>query len=112
MITVAAPQNLSKNSTDMKIERELNEKIVQTLRQFKVHQIEVLVLGAFGCGVFKNSPKLVAQLFKKNLESDEFNHYFKKIIFSTYLPNYTEFKPLMNANEEQKLELLKKNLIA
>ena len=112
VITVAAPQNLSQNSTDMKIKRELNEKIVQTLRQFKVHQIEVLVLGAFGCGVFKNSPKLVAQLFQKNLESDEFKHYFKKIIFSTYLPNYTEFKPLMNANEEQNLELLKKNLIA
>jgi len=41
---------------------------------------EVLILGAYGCGKANNSPSLVAKAFKRLL--NEYNGYFKEIIFS------------------------------
>ncbi len=54
-----------------------------------------LVLGAWGCGVFKNSPEVVAQLFKEALEQ-EFHNRFKYVIFavldkSNKAESYTAF---------------------
>lgn len=40
---------------------------------------EILIVGAWGCGVFGLSPKITAQLFKENIQSTGFN---KKVIFS------------------------------
>ena len=31
-------------------------------------KMEVLLLGAWGCGVFRNDPNLIAKLFKEQLE--------------------------------------------
>ena len=41
-----------------------------------------LVLGAFGCGAFKNPPKHVAKLFHEVMEEAEFKNRFKKIAFA------------------------------
>jgi uncharacterized protein (TIGR02452 family) len=49
-----------------------------------LHQQEVLVLGAFGCGVFKNEPKDIANLFKHVLQEKRFKTSFKKIVFAVY----------------------------
>ena len=38
--------------------------------------VEVLILGAFGCGAFKNDPYIVAKAFKENIES---NRYFQTL---------------------------------
>jgi len=40
-----------------------------------------LVLSAFGCGVFKNDPQLVASLFKKILD-DGFASLYNKVVFA------------------------------
>ena len=41
-----------------------------------------LVLGALGCGAFKNPPKHVAILFKEVLKEDEFSRVFEEICFA------------------------------
>ena len=54
----------------------------------------VLVLGAFGCGAFRNPPAVVAQAYKEILP--EFEGYFKLVEFAVYCPpehpeNYNMF---------------------
>lgn len=44
------------------------------------NQEKILILGAFGCGVFGNNPFEVAKIFKELLETKEYN--FEKIIFA------------------------------
>lgn len=41
-----------------------------------------LVLGALGCGAFKNPPSHVAKLFKEVLEESEFTGAFEEICFA------------------------------
>jgi uncharacterized protein (TIGR02452 family) len=43
-----------------------------------------LVLGAWGCGVFKNDPKEIAAEFHYCLNSTEFKNYFEEICFPIY----------------------------
>ena len=59
---------------------------------------DILVLGAFGCGAFKNNPEVVARAYKTALQ--EFPKVFKKIDFAVYCPptgsrNYEVFKAVM-----------------
>lgn len=44
--------------------------------------IRYLVLGAWGCGVFRNDPRLVAQIFMNLLMSADWRGRFSKVIFS------------------------------
>ena len=41
-----------------------------------------LVLGAFGCGAFRNDPEVISKLFKEVLHSDEFCGAFKEVVFA------------------------------
>lgn len=55
---------------------------------------DILVLGAFGCGAFRNDPWVVARAYKTALQ--EFPRVFKKIEFAVYCPpggsmNYEAF---------------------
>jgi uncharacterized protein (TIGR02452 family) len=43
--------------------------------------MRVLLLGALGCGAFKNPPKHTAELFKEVLSEPEFKNVFKRVIF-------------------------------
>lgn len=59
---------------------------------------EILVLGAFGCGVFQNDPYVVAQAYKNILP--EFSGRFVKVEFAVYcspqdLKNYETFRAVM-----------------
>lgn len=42
---------------------------------------ETLILGALGCGVFKNDPKEIAELFKKHLHG-KYKNKFKRVVFA------------------------------
>lgn len=46
------------------------------------HGADALVLGAFGCGAFKNPPEEVATIFKDVLAEEEFKDRFKIVTFS------------------------------
>ena len=45
---------------------------------------DTLVLGAFGCGVFKNSVSQVGELFGLVLRKEGYARYFKHIVFAIY----------------------------
>ncbi|WP_294240235.1 TIGR02452 family protein [uncultured Chryseobacterium sp.] len=42
---------------------------------------ETLILGAWGCGVFKNDPVEIAELFKKHLQG-KYKNKFKRVVFA------------------------------
>jgi len=43
---------------------------------------DTLVLGALGCGIYQNDPKVISHLFNEALESNIFKGRFKKIVFA------------------------------
>ena len=50
---------------------------------------DILVLGAFGCGAFQNSPAVVARAYAAALH--EFPKIFEKVVFAVYCaPGNTE----------------------
>lgn len=46
------------------------------------HRHDALVLGAWGCGAYKNPPRHIASLFHEVLNEKEFKNKFRKIIFA------------------------------
>lgn len=54
---------------------------------------DTLILGAWGCGVFRNNPEFVAKVFAKTLQS--YGKLYKKVVFA--LPNEDLYK-LFEAN--------------
>lgn len=62
------------------------------------HRADILVLGAFGCGVFQNNPRIVAQAYKNILP--EFDGRFSKVEFAVYCSpqdtkNYESFRTIL-----------------
>ena len=62
------------------------------------HKADILVLGAFGCGAFRNDPEVVAKAYKTALE--KFPKVFKKIEFAIDCSdeeqkNYHTFKDML-----------------
>ncbi len=67
------------------------------LRVAAEHGNETVILGAFGCGAFKNKPEIVAQAYKNILP--EFINNFKNIEFAVFCgrddTNYNVFKGIL-----------------
>lgn len=57
-------------------------KMRTILRIGLIHGHDAIVLGAFGCGAFKNPPAQIAALFKEVIEEDEFHDKYRKIVFA------------------------------
>ena len=60
---------------------------------------EVLILGAFGCGAFRNPPEIVAKVFYNVMQ--DYLCYFDTIEYAVYhtereVGNYEAFKRIMN----------------
>ena len=60
--------------------------------------VDILILGAFGCGAFQNNPEVVARAYKVALE--EFPNVFKQVEFAVYCSqnddtNYQVFKKIL-----------------
>lgn len=65
------------------------KEIIELLRATKrpgienvITWLDSLVLGAFGCGVFRLKPELVAAFFKQVLQEDEFRGKFHTVVFA------------------------------
>ncbi|KAF8455957.1 hypothetical protein BGX38DRAFT_1087728, partial [Terfezia claveryi] len=68
-------------------QRLLENKIRQTLRIAVKGGQEYVVLGALGCGAFRNPPGLVARTFLKVLEEGEWNGWFAGLVFAVMAGN-------------------------
>ena len=64
------------------IEPTMRERIENVLALAVAHHHQTVVLGAWGCGVFKNDPTNVAQWLHDALQSERFQGAFRKVIFA------------------------------
>ena len=109
VITCAAPNLREKNISKYNQEREpapdISDDELYRLHVSRARQIlnaaaangaEVVILGAFGCGAFRNKPEVVAKAYAAVVP--EYAKQFKKIEFAVYCPkgkptdNYDAFK--------------------
>lgn len=67
---------------DAELHEELTKRWRCILASGAKHEADVLILGAFGCGVFANPPELVAQAFCDAYAG--FENYFETIEFAIY----------------------------
>jgi len=95
VITCAAPR-LIEIKLDAAQLMKLQEKRIRKILTVAADKgNEVVILGAFGCGAYRNSPQIVAQAAKKVIR--DFKHQFRVIEFAVYCPsmddsNYVTFK--------------------
>ena len=104
VITMAAPCCGKDMGTDAIDDETLYEIHIQRARHMLTvaahKEVEVLILGAFGCGAFKNNPIVVAKAYSKVMK--EFSNCFKYIEFAIYSgseeknSNYEIFKAEIN----------------
>lgn len=74
----------------------MKRRIEKVLAIALEHGHDTLVLGAWGCGVFRNDPKDMAEYFREVIDT-RFNGAFKKIVFAIYSSNERFITPFMNA---------------
>lgn len=105
IITAPAPNKGAMLQHNRKEEIAETEKVLKN-RMDKVLAIalkqksETLILGAWGCGVFRNEPKDVAQLFKEII-AEKYAGAFKKIVFAVFdnsekKSNFKQFEEILN----------------
>ena len=70
-----------------KIDAVMLQRLDKILAIAVVKNYKTLLLGAWGCGVFRNNPTDVASYFKQQLcENPIYTDYFEKIVFAIYCP--------------------------
>ena len=88
VITCAAPNKSAaqkyQNVSNEENTRVLKSRIKYVLDIAKDNEVDVLILGAYGCGVFGQNPIEVAKVFKEYLNTTHKNC-FNKVIFA--IPN-------------------------
>lgn len=128
IVTVAAM-----NRPELKNRYRIADRLVEPVKEkmrtiFRIalkHGHDAIVLGAWGCGAFKNPPQHIAKLFHQVLDEPEFCNRFKKVVFAivdrrkleigqkkigNFLPFYEEFATPANivgniGRQEDKSEL-------
>lgn len=109
VLTVAAPNynefssaSVNRNIPSFIIKDKNNEvlrdRIDFVLNVLRYMKQKTIILGAFGCGVFKQHPSMVASIFKELLET-KYKNVFEKVIFA--IPkssdgNHDMFKYIFN----------------
>ena len=83
VITCAAPYfggNITIDEEELK--QVLIKRIKNILDAAVLNQVQIIILGAFGCGAFRNPPEIVAQVFYKVIYELNYRKYFKRIVFA------------------------------
>ena len=82
ILTSAAP-NLNKPKPE-NYEEIIRQRVYSQLAGFSLKKIDSIILGAWGCGAFRNDPSYIASVYKSLLEN-EFKGMFKNVVFA--IPN-------------------------
>lgn len=85
--------------TPTELETLLTYRIRRIFEVAVANENEVLILGAFGCGAFRNPPEIVAKVFYNVMQ--DYLCYFDTIEYAVYhtereMANYDAFKRIMN----------------
>ena len=88
IISSSAPNLRNEQISDNDLYNIILTRIKNIFEVALDNDIEILILGAFGCGAFSNNTLVNAKAFK--LISDEYKKYFKMIIFA--IPDENEEK--------------------
>jgi len=94
------PENLAH------VEPALMRRARLVLEIARAHQVRKLILGAWGCGVFRNDPGLVATVFAKLLQSPVyFNNVFDEVVFAVFdktphQETYRAFEAVFSSNKK------------
>ena len=109
IITCAAP-NKKAAQTYQKVPDDLcklamEDRIAAVLHTADVNQEDTLILGAFGCGVFGNDVREVAEIFRDQLEC-AFRGTFKRVVFAVLdHPSYEIMASVYPAATHQEMNL-------
>lgn len=87
VVTIAAINlNRYANYDDLQVELDYfkvtRNKIRLMLSQAIDNQVDNIVLGSWGCGVFKNEPEQIASMFREILVNEGYGTYFKNVVFA------------------------------
>ena len=83
VITCAAPYIANRKYTNKTALKELFKGRIKNIFEAAIdNDAEVIILGAFGCGAFKNPPEVVAKAFHEVIDENNYGNYFKKIVFA------------------------------
>lgn len=85
--------------TPAELEALLTSRIRRIFEVAVANENEVLILGAFGCGAFRNPPEIVANVFNKVMQ--DYLGYFDTIEYAVYhtereVANYEAFKKIIS----------------
>lgn len=106
VITCAAPY-IAKIDIDNTSLKSLFKSRIKNIFEAAIDNgVEVIILGAFGCGAFKNPPEVVAEAFHEVIDENGYADNFKKIVFAIKCnPNNTKnldvFQEEFSRNEEK-----------
>lgn len=83
IITCSAPFIGKRKYTNKKALKEIFKGRIKNIFEAAIdNEVDVLVLGAFGCGAFKNPPQVVAEAFYDVIIENEYDKRFKYIVFA------------------------------
>lgn len=81
------------------IEKVMHTRIDKLLALAALNEHKALVLGAWGCGVFQNDPKMIASLFSELLKN-KYKGVFERIVFAIYAKNKKFIEAFRNEFEQ------------
>lgn len=83
VITCAAPYIAKRKYTNTVALCSLFKNRIKNIFEAALdNNVDVLVLGAFGCGAFKNPPNIVARAFNEVIKENRYQDSFKQIVFA------------------------------
>lgn len=86
VITAPAPNAgaIQRNQPELtvRIAATFERRWANVLATAERHGHQTLVLGAWGCGAFRNDPSLVAHAARRVLESERFAAVFRRVVFA------------------------------